>query len=968
VISDQDITTDDGWFYWLQCPDESQRSIAYSKPPGGDPSELFSLGSELAELLQKVVQERKSVWYAERELNGLEADRAWLKRAFGGWNQPPEVSVADPDHVLPVGERATLRGSASDLEEDFMVWRWLQTDGPAVELNLPRSLNPSFTPTEPGVYGFKLDVWDALVENRTTATIRVTAVRSVSDLPPEAAIASPVAGSVFREGDPVTLAGSAVDAVDGSLQNSRLAWVSGIDGVLGTGSPLTVSHLSRGDHTITLSATNSRGLFGTALVTITIQRVADTENSLPEVTIMSPPDGGVFEEGTPIQFSGSAVDREDGRLTGDSLVWGAMSLAQGRERGLGFGEDLTRQDLPPGTHYVILYARDSTGASSHRIITILVTMHQTSANRAPVANAGVEQVARVGSVVTLDGSGSYDPDQDSLSYEWTQVSGPPVKLSDPRSMMPFFAPSEGGVYEFQITVSDGVQNGVPDHVAVHVTQDASHEPEQGGEWFVVWTEGHGGSFDIRGCRVASDGHPLDPNGILVQSGARGQPSVVYGDGVWLVAWWEEDEGGSVFRVTRVSKEGAPLDSEGVAVDTGETDGGFSLTFDGQNWVIVWKAANDGGVYLCRIDREGRILDPSGILVLPGDWGASRPSISFGSTHALLVYECGAAGDRDLLAVRVDRSGRRLDDAPRVITDAYNDQELAALTPTGYGWFAAWADQRDDAGQFIYGTRINQDGEALDPRGLLIATGPQEVPGDISSDGERCLVTWTTYGVAYSEWGTSHFAYASGVDHSGQVSKREPLASGFGDIGQSVAAYNGAAHLVVWMEAKEGRYYLLGKLVGSTGTAVSDKVLTIASGAGLGEEPAVASSWQITSAGQVDVGSEGALAGQGAWSPGDVVRQYWSLVAEGDYLEALQYVAEGAQLQAQLGMAFSSVARAAGSAFRVLWVRTLRIEEGEAAVEVTLYFDDTGSKVFENQLREVQGQWKITGSSSASDTN
>jgi hypothetical protein len=305
----------------------------------------------------------------------------------------------------------------------------------------------------------------------------------------------------------------------------------------------------------------------------------------------------------------------------------------------------------------------------------------------------------------------------------------------------------------------------------------------------------------------------------------------------------------------------------------------------------------------------------------------------------------------------------------MITDTYSGYTVV-LAPTWYGWFAAWVDQRDDAGGFIYGTRISQDGEALDPYGLLIAASHlQEEPGDISSDGERCLVTWAGYGDDWSDWGRSHSVYVREIDRSGRVSRPETLASGFGDIGPTAATYNGAAHFVTWVEEKEGGYYhLLGKLVGSTGTAVSDKVLTIASGAGLGWSPAVASTWQIAAAGRADAGSEDAPARQEARSPGDVVRQYWSLVAEGNYSEALQYVAEGAQLQAQLGMAFFSVARATGSEFRVLWVRTLRIEEGEAAVEATLYFDDTGSKVFENQLREVQGQWKITGSSSASDTD
>lgn len=80
-------------------------------------------------------------------------------------------------------------------------------------------------------------------------------------------------------------------------------------------------------------------------------------------------------------------------------------------------------------------------------------------NRAPVAYAGWNQQKAEGSLVTLDACLSFDRDRDSLSFQWTQVSGPPVvlNLTDPKNPT-FIAPavtSSGIQVEFRLDVNDG---------------------------------------------------------------------------------------------------------------------------------------------------------------------------------------------------------------------------------------------------------------------------------------------------------------------------------------------------------------------------------------------------------------------------------------------------------------------------------------------------------------------------------
>jgi hypothetical protein len=78
-----------------------------------------------------------------------------------------------------------------------------------------------------------------------------------------------------------------------------------------------------------------------------------------------------------------------------------------------------------------------------------------NSNRAPVAKAGANQSVSTGAVVTLDGSGSSDPDGDTLTYAWTQVSGPTVTLAGANTAKASFTAATAGTYGFKLSVGDG---------------------------------------------------------------------------------------------------------------------------------------------------------------------------------------------------------------------------------------------------------------------------------------------------------------------------------------------------------------------------------------------------------------------------------------------------------------------------------------------------------------------------------
>ncbi len=86
-----------------------------------------------------------------------------------------------------------------------------------------------------------------------------------------------------------------------------------------------------------------------------------------------------------------------------------------------------------------------------------------------------DRTANAGERITLDASGSFDPDNDLLTFLWEQTSGTPVTLTNANTAVASFTvPNVDGALRFRVTVTDG--RGGIDQCTVTITVNANAPP------------------------------------------------------------------------------------------------------------------------------------------------------------------------------------------------------------------------------------------------------------------------------------------------------------------------------------------------------------------------------------------------------------------------------------------------------------------------------------------------------------
>ncbi|MBI4603992.1 MAG: SUMF1/EgtB/PvdO family nonheme iron enzyme, partial [Planctomycetes bacterium] len=435
----------------------------------------------------------------------LESDPDVVNVTVKNLNHAP-VADAGLARNVPELSLVTLDGSGGfDPDADEISFSWVQVAAPGdpvVALAGAETPAPSFTAPEVGPEGltlvFQLTVTDhCLIEGvdpcglSATSTVEVH-IQYVNQCP----AASAGLDLQAIEGAVVALDGS--ESFDPDGNPLAFAWLapSGIAlDLTDPQRPVLVAPAvacGSGAFEITLTVDDGFGCTASDALTLNVENV----NSPPIANAAaSPPQ---VPEGELVTLSASGSSDPDGEVI--DLLWAqvgepAVALSDAASVSPTFTAPLLDIGGSPVESLTLTFDLVVTDACAGQGVDS-VTVVVTNTPHDPVAAAGDNRAANEGAAVALDGSGSFDPDGDALTFTWVQVAGPAVFLSGGDTAAPAFAApfvgSGGAILELELTVADPFGGSSADTVQVTVA-NVNDPPVCGGAQAsaqVLWPPNH----------------------------------------------------------------------------------------------------------------------------------------------------------------------------------------------------------------------------------------------------------------------------------------------------------------------------------------------------------------------------------------------------------------------------------------------------------------------------------------------
>jgi ABC-type transport system substrate-binding protein/PKD repeat protein len=352
---------------------------------------------------------------------------------------------AGPDQEVDEDTLVTFDGSGSSDDVDIDSYEWT-----IVELDeVMTGVSPTYTFDTPGVYEVQLVVTDTIAQTSAPDSMYVT----VADVTIPTADAGD--DQEVLVGETVTLDGSGSSDNSGTITNYTW-YIVDLAEYLYEVDP-TVAFEIPGTYVIRLYVEDSGGLTDSDDVEITvvddIDPVAVADADVTTVAV-----------GDTVTFDGSGSS--DNVVAEDYLNYTWSFTVDSGSAEL-YGETAEYVFEIEGVYEVTLKVTD--GSDNWDTDTITITV--VPSGEAPVADAGVNQTAVVGSTVTFDGSGSSD-DVDVVNYTWTFTYDDEVQTLYGEA--PTFDFEIVGAYVVTLTVMD--DGGLTDTDTMTVTVAENQAP------------------------------------------------------------------------------------------------------------------------------------------------------------------------------------------------------------------------------------------------------------------------------------------------------------------------------------------------------------------------------------------------------------------------------------------------------------------------------------------------------------
>ncbi len=211
----------------------------------------------------------------------------------------------------------------------------------------------------------------------------------------------------------------------------------------------------------------------------------------------------------------------------------------------------------PGTYVIKLIVNDGTVDSEPDYVEV------TTLNSKPVADAGPDQQAVVGALVTLDGDNSSDADGDPLTYTWALTTRPKdstAALSPLDQSVTTLTPDKIGEYVAQLTVNDGEVDSDPDTAVIEAVA-ANQQPAITSTAVTTATVTQPYAYDV-------DATDPDAGDVLTYSLVTFPPGMTINAANGLIEWTPSQSGGANVTV-RVTDPGGLFDEQDFTITVAE---------------------------------------------------------------------------------------------------------------------------------------------------------------------------------------------------------------------------------------------------------------------------------------------------------------------------------------------------------------------------------------------------------------